>query len=243
MTRTNSLLRYALATGGATALAAAALLGTPTRGITETAIAIPPAAMTEPLAAGVASEKAVLAGGCFWGMQAVFQHVKGVTNAVAGYAGGPAEMALYEEVGSGRTGHAESVEVTFDPHVVNYATLLQIYFSVAHDPTELNYQGPDSGTQYRSAIFPTSAAQKDVAAAYIGQLGKAKVFGGPIVTTIEPGKTFYPGESYHQDYATLHPDSAYIAINDLPKVDSLSRAFPDIYAAKPKLVADSGATN
>ncbi|MBG1231423.1 peptide-methionine (S)-S-oxide reductase MsrA [Aestuariivirga litoralis] len=201
----------------------------------EKAVMVPAPEMAEP-AGDVASEKIVLAGGCFWGVQGVFQHVKGVTNAVSGYAGGKADTAKYDLVSNGDTGHAESVEITFDPKVVNLATLLQIYFSVVHDPTQLNYQGPDEGTQYRSAIFPFSDAQAKVAQAYIDQLDKAKVFKAKIVTTLEPGKTFYPAEDYHQDYLTLNPHQPYIAYNDIPKVENLSKVFPQLYSEKPKLV-------
>ena len=182
------------------------------------------------------SEVAVIAGGCFWGVQGVFEHVKGVTSAVSGYAGGDKATALYETVGSGATGHAEAVKITFDPRQISYARILQIYFSVAHDPTELNRQGPDSGTQYRSAIFPSSPEQIRVAKAYIAQLDKAKTFGAPIVTKLEPDRAFYAAEDYHQDYLTLHPDNPYIMINDLPKVDALKRMFPDQYRADPVLV-------
>jgi peptide-methionine (S)-S-oxide reductase len=183
------------------------------------------------------TETAIFAGGCFWGVQGVFQHVKGVTSAVSGYAGGAAETAHYETVGSGTTGHAESVQVTFDPHQISYGRLLQIYFSVAHDPTELNFQGPDMGPQYRSTVFPTSAAQAEIARAYIAQLQAAHAFTNDIVTTIEPGKAFYPAEAYHQDYLTLHPDQPYIAINDLPKVRALQELYPDLYRDDPVLVA------
>jgi peptide-methionine (S)-S-oxide reductase len=186
------------------------------------------------------SEVAVVAGGCFWGVQGVFQHVDGVTSAVSGYAGGAKETAEYEKVGSGRTGHAESVRITYDPRKVSYGRLLQIYFSVAHDPTELNRQGPDVGTQYRSTIFPTSDEQAKVAKAYIDQLDQARAFGARIVTTIEPGRTFYPAEAYHQDYLTLHPNQPYIAINDLPKVANLKRLFADSYRAEPVLVGKTG---
>jgi len=186
------------------------------------------------------SEVAVLAGGCFWGVQGVFQHVDGVTSAVSGYAGGAKDTAAYEKVGSGRTGHAESVRITYDPRKVSYGRLLQIYFSVAHDPTELNRQGPDVGTQYRSTIFPTSDEQAKVAKAYIDQLDQAHAFGTKIVTTIEPGRTFYPAEGYHQDYLTLHPNQPYIAINDLPKVANLKRLFADSYRAEPVLVGKTG---
>jgi peptide-methionine (S)-S-oxide reductase len=183
------------------------------------------------------SEVAVLAGGCFWGVQGVFQHVLGVSSAVSGYAGGSQAQADYETVSSGRTGHAESVQVTFDPRQISYGRILQIYFSVAHDPTELNRQGPDIGTQYRSAIFPTSAEQARVAAAYIAQLSSAAVFQSGIVTRIEPDHTFYPAEAYHQNYLTNHPSDGYIVMNDLPKVDNLKRALPDVYRAEPVLVA------
>jgi len=201
----------------------------------ENAVAVPAAALAEP-ATGAGLEKAVLAGGCFWGVQGVFQHVKGVQNAVSGYAGGKADTANYDTVSGGQSGHAEAVEITFDPQVINYATLLQIYFSVAHNPTELNYQGPDSGTQYRSAIFPESEAQAQVARAYIDQLNKAGVFKAPVVTTIEPSKAFYAAEDHHQDYLTLHPTQPYIAYNDIPKVKDLSHLFPSLYSEKPKLV-------
>jgi peptide-methionine (S)-S-oxide reductase len=191
----------------------------------------------------VATETAIFAGGCFWGVQGVFQHVEGVTKAVSGYAGGAAETAQYEMVGSGETGHAESVQVTYDPHKVTYGELLQIYFSVAHDPTELNYQGPDMGTQYRSAIFPKSVEQSKIAQAYIDQLKAAKVFSNDIVTTIEQGKTFYPAEDYHQDYLTLHPNQPYIVINDQPKIRDLERLYPERWRAEPVLVMAGAATN
>ena len=185
------------------------------------------------------SETAVLAGGCFWGVQGVFQHVDGVTAAVSGYAGGAKDTAEYERVSTGSTGHAESVKITFDPHKISYGRILQIYFSVAHDPTELNRQGPDTGTQYRSAIFAQTPEQARIAEAYIAQLDGAKAFSAPIVTKIEPGKTFYPAEAYHQDYLTLHPRQPYIAINDLPKVEALQKLFPDSYRAAPVLVAST----
>ncbi len=185
-------------------------------------------------------ETVVLAGGCFWGVQGVFQHTAGVTSAVSGYAGGDKSTAVYETVSSGSTGHAEAVRVTYDPRRVSYGRILQIYFSVAHDPTQLNRQGPDSGTQYRSAIFPADAEQSRVARSYIAQLDQAHVYDAAIVTKIEPDRAFYPAEAYHQDYLTLHPNQPYIAINDLPKVEALSRFFPDLYAAKPVLVASAG---
>ena len=178
---------------------------------------------------------AVFAGGCFWGVQGVFQHVKGVTRAVSGYSGGAAETATYEQTGSGATGHAEAVEVTYDPSVVSYGDLLQIYFSVAHNPTQLNYQGPDHGTQYRSTLFVTPE-QGEFAGAYIAELGAADVFEGPIVTTIEPLTAFYAAEQYHQDFLTLNPTWPYIVVHDLPKIAALEELFPEAYRDEPVLV-------
>ena len=211
-----------------------ALRALPTFG--EDARPIPAPTMDESAAPGATSEVVVLAGGCFWGVQGVFQHVKGVTSAVSGYAGGNKDKAQYEIVSTGMTGHAESVQVTFDPRQISYGHILQIYFSVAHDPTELNQQGPDSGTQYRSTIFPTDARQAEVAKAYIAQLTQTHVFDAPIVTTIEPGKSFYSAETYHQDFLARNPDYPYIVINDLPKIEALKRLFPDAYRAEPVLV-------
>jgi peptide-methionine (S)-S-oxide reductase len=202
----------------------------------EEALSIPAPLLDEP-AGQTQSEVAVLAGGCFWGVQGVFQHVTGVTQAVSGYAGGTQATAEYETVSTGTTGHAESVQITFDPRTVSYGRLLQIYFSVAHDPTELNRQGPDVGTQYRSAIFPTSAEQARVAQAYIDQLNQAAVFDAPIVTRVEPDQTFYAAEAYHQDFLTRNPNHPYIVVHDLPKIESLKRVQPDLYRAKPVLVA------
>jgi len=201
----------------------------------ESATTIPAPKLDEPAAAS-GSETAVLAGGCFWGVQAVFQHVKGVTQVLSGYAGGQSSTAQYDTVSSGRTGHAESVKITFDPHKVSYGRILQIYFSVAHDPTQLNRQGPDSGTQYRSAIFAMNDQQKSVAQQYVAQLDRAGVYAHPIATRIDPFNGFYPAEDYHQDYATLHPNQPYIAFNDLPKVENLKRLYPDLYQATPVLV-------
>jgi len=201
----------------------------------EEGIAIPPPSADEKQSTAKL-ETAVFAGGCFWGVQGVFQHVNGVIDATSGYTGGAEKDAVYEVVGSGETGHAESVKVTFDPRKVSYGHLLQIYFSVAHDPTELNRQGPDSGTQYRSTIFPTNDEQATVAKAYIAQLDKAKVFGDKIATTIEPGKTFYPAEGYHQNFLTLNPTYPYIVYNDLPKIENLKRLFPRDYREDPVLV-------
>jgi peptide-methionine (S)-S-oxide reductase len=196
-----------------------------------------PAPLVDEAAPAASTEVAVLAGGCFWGVQGVFEHVEGVTAAISGYAGGARDTAHYPMVGSGTTGHAESVQIIFDPHRITYGRILQIYFSVAHDPTELNRQGPDTGTQYRSAIFPQTPEQARIATSYIAQLKEAKVFPSPIVTVVEPCKEFYPAEAYHQDYLTLHPTEAYIAINDLPKVAALERLFPDLYRPAPVLVA------
>jgi peptide-methionine (S)-S-oxide reductase len=198
--------------------------------------AIPAAVVDEPVNPQATSETAVLAGGCFWGVQGVFQHVAGVTNAVSGYTGGGKLTAHYEIVSTGTTGHAESVRITFDPRRISYGRILQIYFSVAHDPTELNAQGPDEGTQYRSAIFPLNAQQAQVAQAYIAQLTKAHVFSEPIVTKIEPNQTFYPAEAHHQNFLANNPDYPYIVINDLPKIDHLKQIYPAMYRPTPVLV-------
>ncbi len=209
-----------------------------TRSTAEEARVIPAPALDEQ-AAGKTSEVAVVAGGCFWGVQGVFQHVDGVTNAVSGYDGGQAATAHYEMTSGGDTGHAESVQITYDPRKITYGRILQIYFSVAHDPTELNRQGPDEGTQYRSAIFPANDEQAKVAKAYIAQLDSVHAFGAPIVTTIEPGKTFYRAEDYHQDFLARNPGYPYIVYNDLPKVANLKKLFPAIYRPDPALVANA----
>lgn len=175
---------------------------------------------------------AVFAGGCFWGVEAVFKHVKGVSSAVSGYAGGSAKTAHYEIIGTGLTGHAESVQVSYDPSQISYGQLLRVFFSVAHDPTQLNRQGPDSGTQYRSAIFYADPEQQRIAQAYIEQLQSAKLFGRPIVTQLAPLNAFYPAEDYHQDYLAKHPDSMYIVINDLPKLNHLKQEFPQFYVSR-----------
>ena len=224
-------------------LAGVAFALTPLAASAEPAVVIPPPAVEAPApAAGL--ETTVLAGGCFWGVQAVYQHVKGVSNAVSGYAGGVQKDANYESVSAHRTAHAESVQVTFDPRQVSYGKILQIYFSVAHNPTELNRQGPDSGTQYRSEIFPQSAEQQTVARDYIAQLDKAHVFPRPIVTKTGTMKAaFFPAEAYHQDYATLHPNQPYIAYNDAPKVENLKKLFPALWREKPVLVAEASKTN
>ncbi|MET3925310.1 peptide-methionine (S)-S-oxide reductase MsrA [Devosia sp. 2618] len=200
----------------------------------EAAVVIP--APTADIADTGTTATAVFAGGCFWGVQGVFQHVVGVTNAVSGYSGGAADTATYDQTSSGTTGHAETVQVTYDPSVVSYGDLLQIYFSVAHNPTQLNYQGPDHGTQYRSTIFALNDDQAKTAKAYIAQLDDAHLFEGPIVTTIEPFKAFYPAEQYHQDFLTLNPTWPYIVINDLPKVAALKALFPKQYREDPVLV-------
>jgi peptide-methionine (S)-S-oxide reductase len=205
----------------------------------ESAVVVPAPAVDQP-APAEGSETAVLAGGCFWGVQAVFQHVKGVTQALSGYAGGSKETAKYDIVSSGRTGHAESVQIKFDPRQISYGKILRIYFSVAHDPTQLNRQGPDVGTQYRSAIFYRDEAQKRIAETYIAQLDKAHVFNRPIVTKLTELAGFYPAEDYHQDYATLHPYAPYILFNDLPKVENLKQLFADTYRDQPVLVLAAG---
>ncbi len=227
-----------LLTGGAL-LAGGGLLWQNAARSAEAAVQIAPPAQDLP-PEGKAAQKAIFAGGCFWGVQGVFQHVKGVQRVVSGYSGGTANSASYQAVSGGRTGHAESVEITYDPTLVSYGALLQIFFSVAHDPTQLNRQGPDTGTQYRSAIFATSPAQLKVAQAYVAQLDAAKSFGKPIVTRLEPTASFFPAESYHQDFMTENPRHPYIVINDLPKVDHLKRLFPDRYRTDPVLVKRTG---
>jgi len=200
-------------------------------GATQAAVTLPPPAQ-DVAASSKAPQTAVFAGGCFWGVEAVFRHVKGVKSAVSGYAGGTVKAPSYELVSTGRTGHAESVEVVFDPAQVSYGQLLRVFFSVAHDPTELNRQGPDEGTQYRSAVFFTSPDQKRVTGAYIAQLDRAKVLAGPIVTQVAPLAAFYPAEAYHQDYARRHPDNPYIVINDAPKVERLRALYPALYSQR-----------
>lgn len=209
--------------------------------IADTAVTIPPPAIDIPSETRNTPETVVLAGGCFWGVQAVFQHTKGVMNAVSGYAGGEKETADYSAVSSGKTGHAESVLITYDPRQISYGKLLQIYFSVAHDPTQLNKQYPDTGTQYRSAIFYKDADQKRVAEQYIRQLDTAHVYRNKIATQLSPLAAFYPAENYHQDYATLHPQSGYIAQFDLPKVAGLKSLFPDQYREAPVLAGSQHA--
>ena len=191
-------------------------------------------------AGSATSEIAVFAGGCFWGVQGVFQHVEGVTSAVSGYAGGDKANARYDKVSAGKTKHAEAVRITYDPRKISYGRLLQIFFSVAHNPTELNRQGPDVGAHYRSAVFPENTEQTRVAKAYIDQLNEARTFKAALATRIEPDRPFYPAEAYHQNYMTRNPTNMYIVINDLPKVQDLKRIFPDVYRAEPVLVAVAG---
>ncbi len=225
--------RFALGAAAIGALAIAAFAVMPLRAA-EDAVKIPPPAADAQGSDGI--QTAVLSGGCFWGVQVVFQHTAGIKSAVSGYAGGSQMTATYEQVSSGSTGHAESVQIKYDPKQISYGKILQIFFSVVHDPTQLNRQGPDSGTQYRSAIFTTSDEQKKVAEAYIAQLNAAKVYGKPIVTKVGPLQGFFAAEAYHQDYLTLHPNQPYIAYNDLPKVENLKKLFADNYIEKPTLV-------
>jgi peptide-methionine (S)-S-oxide reductase len=194
--------------------------------------AVPAPAVDAARATAPGQQTAVLSGGCFWGVQAVFQHVKGVIKATSGYSGGSAKTAEYETVSTGETGHAESVEIVYDPSQITYGELLRVFFSVAHDPTQLNRQGPDQGTQYRSSIFYSSDEQKRIAEAYIAQLDKAGVFARDIVTQVVPLQAFYPAEAYHQNYAALHPYQPYIVYNDAPKVEHLRKEFPELYTGK-----------
>ena len=211
----------------------AALLGTTAcTAKANPAAAVPEPAVDAPRASAPSQQTAVLSGGCFWGVQAVFQHVKGVISATSGYSGGSKKTAEYEIVSTGETGHAESVQIVYDPSQITYGELLRVFFSVAHDPTELNRQGPDEGTQYRSSIFYSNDEQKRIAEAYIAQLDSAKVFPCPIVTKVVPLQAFYPAEAYHQNYAALHPNQPYIMFNDAPKVDHLRQEFPNLYTGK-----------
>jgi len=227
-------MRFPALTAGMLAAAALAWHAAPSSA--EPARRVPAPAADLPASPTTKYDVAVFAGGCFWGVQGVFQRVKGVNNAVSGYAGGNAKTARYEDVGSGRTGHAESVRITYDPRQISYGKLLQIYFSVAHDPTQLNRQGPDTGPQYRSTVFAENAEQAHIAKAYIVQLNQARTFGKPLATTIEMAKPFYAAESYHQDFLTRHPGNEYIVFNDLPKIEDLKKLFPESYRSKPVLV-------
>jgi peptide-methionine (S)-S-oxide reductase len=234
-TKTVGLAALALfvALGAALFAAHAGVLPSPRANASTT---IPAPSVDEPAGKPGASETAVLAGGCFWGVQGVFQHVKGVSAAVSGYAGGNASTAQYETVGTGTTGHAESVRITYDPSQVTFGQLLHVFFSVVHDPTELNRQGPDVGEQYRSAIFPQNDMQQRVADAYIAQLDQAKVFDAAVVTQTKRDSGFFPAEDYHQDYLNSHPTAMYIVANDMPKLDALKQTFPDLYREQPVLV-------
>jgi peptide-methionine (S)-S-oxide reductase len=231
--RKAQISRLSLRAAALGALAIAASVSVPARAA-ENAVKIPAPAVD--VAPSDGPETAVLSGGCFWGVQGVFQHTAGVLSAVSGYAGGSQMTATYEQVSTGTTGHAESVRIKYDPKKVSYGKILQIFFSVAHDPTQLNRQGPDTGTQYRSAIFTTSDEQKKVAEAYIALLDGAHIYGNSIVTKVSPLEGFFPAESYHQDYLTLHPNQPYIAYNDLPKIENLKKLFADNYIEKPTLV-------
>jgi len=232
--------RLSLCAAAIGALAIAAFAAAPSRAAEEAVIIPAPAADVTPAGS---LQTAILAGGCFWGVQGVFQHTAGVVNAVSGYAGGSKATADYNLVSMGTTGHAEAVEIKYDPQKISYGKILQIFFSVVHDPTQLNRQGPDTGTQYRSEIFTTSDEQKKVAEAYIAQLNAAKVYKKPIVTKIGALEAFYPAEAYHQDYLTLHPNQPYIAFNDIPKVHNLKKIFSENYIEKPTLVSTAKVTN
>jgi peptide-methionine (S)-S-oxide reductase len=234
-----SLRRTSIALAAASALALS-WFAVPSRASEEAFIIPPPASDAAP---SDGLKKLVLAGGCFWGVQGVYQHTNGVVKAVSGYAGGQARTANYDTVSGGTTGHAESVQITYDPKKVTLGKLLQIYFSVVHDPTQLNRQGPDTGTQYRSTVFTSDPQERKVVEAYIAQLNNANVYKKKIVTTLEPLQAFYPAEDYHQDYLTLHPNQPYIAFNDLPKIENLKKIFADSYREKPVLVKDTRASN
>ena len=228
--------------GGALLLSAGATLWPQHSASADEMRLVPPPAMNAPAGSTAKSDiprsaTAVLAGGCFWGVQGVFQHVKGVTSAVSGYAGGSKMTAFYPVVSTGETGHAETVKITYDPSQVSYGKLLQIYFSVVTDPTQLNRQDGDEGTQYRSDIFATTPEQAKIAKDYVAQLQEAHVFGAPVVTKVSEFKSFYPAEGYHQNYLTLHPDQPYIAANDIPKVQGLKKLFPQDYKPDPVLTA------
>jgi peptide-methionine (S)-S-oxide reductase len=236
--KTKSSSRFGVFAGTGAALALAVVLMQPvlqSAAADEAARVVAAPALDNPKAAAPL-QTAVLAGGCFWGMQGVFEHVKGVRQVVAGYAGGDAATAHYEVVSTEMTGHAESVKITFDPKEVTFGELLRVYFSVAHDPTQLNRQGPDSGTSYRSEIFAADAQQQKIATAYIAQLNQAHVFSAPVVTKVEPLKGFYAAEGYHQDYLIHHPSAPYIVFNDLPKLANLKRLFPAMYREQPVMV-------
>ncbi len=227
---------------GAAALAlGVAAFGTLPAGAADLDKQIPAPAVDAQKSGAATSETVVLAGGCFWGQQGVFEHVKGVTRVVAGYSGGAKNTATYPQVGTETTGHAESVEITFDPRVVSFGDLLKVYFSVAHDPTQLNRQGPDTGSSYRSEIFYETPMQQKIATAYVKQLSDAHIFSKPIVTKIEPVKGFYPAEDYHQDYLIHNPNSGYIVVNDLPKIAALEKVWPSLYRSEPVMLTKTAA--
>ncbi|MBC7578700.1 peptide-methionine (S)-S-oxide reductase MsrA [Tardiphaga sp.] len=238
--RRSTFSRLSLCAAAVGALAISSVFVAPSFAAEE-AVILPAPAMDAKPADGL--QTVVVAGGCFWGVQGVFQHTNGVVNAVSGYAGGDKSTANYTAISSGTTGHAESVQIKYDPQKISYGKILQIYFSVVHDPTQLNRQGPDSGTQYRSEIFATTAEQKQVADAYIAQLNAAKVYKKPIVTKVGSLAGFFPAEAYHQDYLTLHPNQPYIAYNDIPKVENLKKIFAENYIEKPTLVSNAKVTN
>jgi peptide-methionine (S)-S-oxide reductase len=238
--RRSQFSRLSLCAAAIGALAITAFMAAPTRAAEDAVIIPVPATDVQP-SDGI--QTVVVAGGCFWGVQGVFQHTAGVVNAVSGYAGGNKSTADYNMVSTGTTGHAESVEIKYDPAKISYGKILQIFFSVVHDPTQLNRQGPDSGSQYRSAVFTTTDEQKKVTDAYIAQLNAAKVYKKPIVTKVGPLEGFYPAEAYHQDYLTLHPTQPYIAYNDIPKVENLKKIFAENYIEKPTLVSSAKVTN
>src|ERR1700729_1525446 len=240
MFRSSHFSRLSLGIAAIGALAIAGFVAAPSLAA-EDAVVIPAPAMDAPASDGI--QTVVVAGGCFWGVQGVFQPPSGVVNAVSGYAGGNKSTADYQTVSTGTTGHAESVQIKYDPKKISYGKILQIFFSVAHDPTQLNRQGPDTGTQYRSAIFTTSDEQKKAADASIGQLHSAGGKKKPIVTKVGSLQAFFAAEAYHQDYLTLHPSQPYIAYNDLPKVENLKKIFADNYSEKPALVSDIKVTN
>jgi len=213
-------------------------LDRPAHAAAATTMAVPaPTGKADLRQPGLKRAQVVFAGGCFWGVQGVFQHIKGVDNALSGYIGGSAANATYPRVGGGGTGHAEAVQVTYDPAQVSYGQLMQVFFSVAHDPTQLNRQGPDRGTQYRSAVYADDAAQRDATRAYIAQLQQTRTYAAPVVTQVDGGKPFFAAEGYHQNYLTLHPESMYIRINDLPKVAALKQQYPALYREQPRLVS------
>ena len=238
--RPSSFSKAALALTAAGVLALSWFVAVPSRAAEEAFIIPPP---VSDVAASDGLKKLVLAGGCFWGVQGVYQHTVGVSQAVSGYSGGLARTANYETVGRGTTGHAEAVEITYDPKKISFGKLLQIYFSVVHDPTQLNRQGPDSGTQYRSTVFTSDTTERKAVEDYIAQLNAAKVYPKSIATTLEPMQGFYAAEDYHQDYLTLHPNQPYIVFNDLPKVANLKKVFAENYREKPALVRDVKASN